>query len=80
MIYVASYSADYEFTEIAHVSESLQNCVDALNKVPNFPYLGDHVTIDVWENEKIIAKSSTFGHRDVWDDEITTVQRNPRNF
>lgn len=24
MIYVASYSADYEFTEIAHVSESLQ--------------------------------------------------------
>lgn len=52
MIYVAYYSADYEFTEIVHVSESLQNCVDALNKVPNFPYLGDHVTIDVWENEK----------------------------
>lgn len=56
MIYVASYSADYEFTEIAHVSESLQNCVDALNKVPNFPYLGDHVTIDVWENEKSLQK------------------------
>ena len=46
MIYVASYSADYEFTEIVHVSESLQNCVDVLNKVPNFPYLDDYVTID----------------------------------
>ena len=51
MIYVAYYSADYEFTEIVHVSESLQNCVDALNKVPNFPYLGDHITIDVWDED-----------------------------
>lgn len=80
MIYVAYYSADYEFTEIVHVSESLQNCVDALNKVPNFPYLGDYVTIDVWENEKIIAKSSTFGHRDVWDEESQQYNEIPVTF
>ncbi|ADJ55418.1 hypothetical protein RB16p114 [Escherichia phage RB16] len=80
MIYVSSYSADYEFTEIVHVSESLQNCIDALNKVDNFPYLGDNITIDVWENEKRIAKSSTYGYRDVWDEESQQYKEIPVTF
>lgn len=36
--------------------------------------------IDVWENEKLIAKSSTFGHRDVWDDESLQYNEIPVTF
>lgn len=68
MIYVLSRHGDYDFGEVIQVSESLQTCVDVINKHPSFPYLGDRIEVTVWENDKMIAVSKIDGYREEWDD------------
>ncbi|AGJ71527.1 hypothetical protein Lw1_gp119 [Escherichia phage Lw1] len=68
MIYVLARHGDYDFGEVIQVSESLQTCVDAINKHPSFPYVGDRIEVTVWENDKKIAVSKIKGHREEWDD------------
>ena len=70
MIHVISIHSDYYSGTVVMASESLQPCIDAVNKLEEFPYLGDRVVVSVYDNNKLIAKSETYGTREVWDDEM----------
>lgn len=80
MIYVLARHGDYDFGEVIQVSESLQTCVDTINKHPSFPYLGDRVEVTAWDNDKKVAVSKTFGNREVWSDDMDWYEEKPVTF
>lgn len=80
MIYVLARHGDYDFGEVIQVSESLQTCVDVINKHPSFPYIGDRIEVTVWENDKKIAVSENKGNREEWDDDERVPKEIPVTF
>lgn len=68
MIHVISIHSDYYSGTVIMASESLQPCIDAVNNLQEFPYLGDRIEVAVYDNNKLVAKSETYGTREIWDD------------
>lgn len=80
MIYAVTHHYDYQSGELILVTDSLQKCVDAVNNHPNFPYMGDHVVVSVWMDDKKVAISETFGNREVWNTGIDDFKEKPFTF
>lgn len=68
MIHVISVHSDYYSGTVVMASESLQVCIDAVNNLKQFPYLGDRIEVAVYDNNKLVAKSETYGTRETCDD------------
>lgn len=77
VVYVIIKEYDYSNSDILKVSSSLQECVDAVNKAQEFPYMGDRVIVQAWRLGTLVATSETFGNRDVWNDDLDLYQEHP---